>query len=251
MKQLFTLIAIFFTTALFAQDYNTLLKEAQNLERQVKEEEALAKYKMLEQNYPNDLTANIKCAQLLLSTGGRIANVKQRTLPYMNAKLYAEKAWQLDSNSAEVNYTMALVAKAFSEVETDNKKIAAYTRQVFIYTSKALAINTNHGKANYLLGKWHMQVADISWAKKTAIKAIYGESLPTASIDTAIVYMEKCRRLEPYYVANYLDLAKAYQQINRPTLALEVLNKLVKLPTRTGDDVKLKEEGKQLLDQTL
>jgi FimV-like protein len=46
---------------------------------------------------------------------------------------------------------------------------------------------------------------------------------------------------------NYLDLAKAYIQDDKPPKAIEVLKQLVKLPLRTADDAALKEEGKKLL----
>jgi hypothetical protein len=50
-------------------------------------------------------------------------------------------------------------------------------------------------------------------------------------------------------VLNYLDLAKAYKYKSRPSQSIEVLNKLVRLPTRTADDADLKAEGKKLLDE--
>jgi hypothetical protein len=59
--------------------------------------------------------------------------------------------------------------------------------------------------------------------------------------------MEKCKTLMPYFVQNYLDLAKAYGYKNRPAQEIEILNKMVKLPTRTADDAALKEEGKKML----
>ena len=60
--------------------------------------------------------------------------------------------------------------------------------------------------------------------------------------------MEKCKSLEPYFVPNYLDLAKAYKDNRQPAPAIEVLLKLVKLPTRTSEDVLLKAEGAKLLE---
>ncbi len=80
------------------------------------------------------------------------------------------------------------------------------------------------------------------------MKTLYG-GLPKGDIDSAILYMEKCRVLDQYFVRNYLDLAKAYQYKSQPAKAIEVLNKLVKLPNRTADDAALKEEGKQILQQ--
>ena len=60
--------------------------------------------------------------------------------------------------------------------------------------------------------------------------------------------MEKCKTLEPYFAPNYLDLAKAYKEYRKPAQAIEVLNRLVKLPTRTTDDIAVKAEGAKLLE---
>ena len=134
-----------------------------------------------------------------------------------------------------------------TDVETENKKIVAYVKDVKRYADKALAINPNHARANYTLGKWHYEMSNLSGIKKIAVKLFYG-GLPDGDMDKAIEYMEKCKTLEPYFVTNYLDLAKAYKDNHRPAQALEVLNKLVKLPTRTSEDVALKAEGAKLLE---
>lgn len=117
-----------------------------------------------------------------------------------------------------------------------------------MYSDRALALNPNHGKANYILGKWNYEVSTLSWVKKAAVKVAYG-GMGSASLDSAYKYMERCRTLEPYYVQNFLDLAKAYKNDYKPSKAIEVLNQLVKLPTRTADDVALKAEGKQMLSE--
>jgi tetratricopeptide (TPR) repeat protein len=96
------------------------------------------------------------------------------------------------------------------------------------------------------MGKWHYEMANLSGLKKVAVKMLYG-GLPPGTMEEAIQYMEKCKTLEPYFVANYLDLAKAYKDDHKPAQAIEVLNKLVKLPTRTTDDIALKAEGAKLL----
>jgi tetratricopeptide (TPR) repeat protein len=134
-----------------------------------------------------------------------------------------------------------------TDVETDNKKIVAYVKDIKRYAAKALSINPNHAKANYTMGKWHYEMATLSGMKKAAVKLFYG-GLPDGDIEKAIDYLEKCKTLEPYFATNYLDLAKAYKENRKPAQAIEVLNRLVKLPTRTTDDIAVKAEGNKLLE---
>jgi tetratricopeptide (TPR) repeat protein len=162
------------------------------------------------------------------------------------AKSLAEKALLIDSTNADANYARGLVAWRLSEVETENKKVVANIKEAKTYIDKALAINPNHGKANYLLGKWNFDLVNTAWTKKVAVKVLYG-GIPEATLDNAFKYMELSRKNEPYYVQNFLDLAKAYKFDNNPSKAIEVLNQLVKLPTRTPDDAAMKAEGKKML----
>ena len=126
------------------------------------------------------------------------------------------------------------------------KKIVTYVKDVKIYADKAVVINPNHAKANYTLGKWHYEMVTLSGIKKVAVKLFYG-GLPDGDLEKAIFYMEKCKTIEPYFAPNYLDLAKAYKEFRRPANAIEVLNKLVKLPIRNSEDILIKAEGAKML----
>jgi tetratricopeptide (TPR) repeat protein len=238
-----------FTTVinLYAQDVNVLLKEADNLEIKLKEPEALDKYKEVLVLEPNNIKALVKATELSCSIGGRLKDKNDKKLQYETALAFAKRAFAAAPNNADACYAMAVASGRMTDVETENKKIVAFVKDIKVYADKALAINGNHGKANYAAGKWHFEMVNLSGLKKAAVKVFYG-GLPEASLDSAIVYMEKSRKYEPYFVINYLDLAKAYQQDNQPTLAIEVLQKMVRLPLRTADDAALKAEGQKMLD---
>jgi len=144
---------------------------------------------------------------------------------------------------------MALVMAKLAEVADENKRAALLIRQTKFYADNAVTLNPNNARANYVLGKWHYDMINAAWIKKIS-KILYG-GLPKADMDSAVYYMEKCRSIDQYFVRNYLDLAKAYQYNNRPSLALDVLKKLIKLPNRTADDAALKQEGQAMLDKMM
>lgn len=247
MKALFIVALSVCFLASKAQDVNTMLKEASNLEKQFKEADALQKYMQVADADPKNITALVKCTELNCSIGAKQKDIPAKS-PYYNAALvYAQKAYAADSNNFASNYAMALVAGKMTEIADENKQIVAWVRQTKLYADKAVMLNPNDAKSNYVLGKWHYEMVNLSWAKKAAVKVIYG-GLPKGDIDSAIFYMEKCRKLDQYFVRNYLDLAKAYQYNNRAALELDVLTKLVKLPNRTADDAALKAEGQKMLD---
>lgn len=231
----------------FAQDAGVALKEAANLERQLKDADALAKYKEVLAVAPNNMVALIKCTEINSNIGDRVGKNDKRTF-YTEAFNYARQAWMADSNSADACYAMALANSKLLEIETENKKVIALQREVKLYADKALAFNANHARANYLEGKWNYDIVTLPELKLAATKTFH-KGFGDVDIDSAIIYMEKCRSLEQYFAPNYLVLAKAYKFKRRPAQAVEVLTKLVKLPTRTPNDVAIKTEGQQLLTE--
>lgn len=244
MKPLLLIVLVMATLTGYSQDINVLLKEADNLERTQKEPEALEKYKQVLLLEPAHLKSLVKATELNISISRR--DEKNRRLLIESAYSFAQRAWNADSTQADAGYAMSLASWKMTEIEPENKKIVAYARDMKLYTEKALTINPAHAKSNYMLGKWNYEMTRLSGFKKALVKTIYG-GMAEASYEEAIKYLEKCRTAEPYFVAGYLDLAKSYKENRQPAPAIEVLTRLVKLPTRTSDDIALKAEGTALL----
>jgi effector-binding domain-containing protein len=248
MKQRLLMAVFFLMIGLIAssQDINVLLKEADNLEKQLKETAALEKYKQILLLESGNIKALVKATELHVNIGGREKDKGSKKLYYESALSYAKRAFDNNNNNADAAYAMALANGKLVDVETENKKIVAYVKEIKIYADKAVTLNPNHARANYTLGKWHYEMVTLSGLKKAAVKLFYG-GLPDGDIDQAILYMEKCKTIEPYFAPNYLDLGKAYKEASQPAKAIEVLSKLVKLPTRSSEDIAIKAEGAQLL----
>lgn len=250
MKKIIFLIAIFvgaFLNFAQAQDIATLLKEGLQLERSQKEIEALDKYKLVLNQEPSNITALVKAAELsTMLAGFNEKDTKSKQLFLSSAGAYAVRAYSANPKNAEAAYVMALTQAKLSEIQPDNKKLIECVRNSKIYADEALAINPGHAKANFTVGKWHMEMANLNLVKKAAVKLMYG-GLPEGSMDSAIVYLEKARTLDPYFVNTYLELAKIYDQLHQPTKVLEVLTKMVKLPTRKTEDISLKAAGAKML----
>ncbi|MDP1973644.1 MAG: hypothetical protein Q8J87_11760 [Sediminibacterium sp.] len=249
MKIRFLFIGLFFCSWIgttFSQDIAILAKEAENIERQLKEPEALVKYKQILVLEPNNIKYLVKATELEIAIGGREKDEKNKRLFFESAMAYAQRALKIDPNNADANYAMATVSGKMTDLDIENKKIVAYVKDVKEYADKALSINANHARANYTLGKWHYEMVTLSGIKKAAVKLFYG-GLPNGDLDKAILYMEKSKSLEPYFVTNQLDLAKAYKENRQPSKAIEVLERLVKMPNRSFNDIALKAEGAKLL----
>ena len=204
MKNIITFALLLFTSSVIAQDLNVVLKEAANFERSLKEDQALEKYKQALTIDPTSTVALVKASELSAAIGARQPDKKGKIPLYDAAFTYALKAVSAAPDNADANYVMSVAVARLAEIETENKKMVAYVRDIKVYADKALTINPNHAKANYALGKWHSDMVQMSWAKKAAAKALFG-GLPDAKIEDAIKYMEKARSLDQYYVVNYFS----------------------------------------------
>jgi hypothetical protein len=248
MKQILLVFLLACFGRLIAQDNIVLLKEAENLERSFKEPEALEKYKQILANDAANIKALVKATELSCSLGSRKENKNDKRLNFESALAFAQRAAKADANSADANYALAMASGKMTEVETENKKIVAYVKDTKAFADKAIAINPNFGKAYFILGRWHYEMVNLSGIKKAAVKLFYG-GLPDASLENAIMYMEKCKTLDPYYMINYFYLNKAYKDNDKPAKQIEVLSKMVKLPNRTLDDAAMKEDAQKQLQQ--
>lgn len=248
MKKGLVILILMVGMTVTAQDVNVLMKEAVNFERALKIDEAAEKYQAVVKLEPGNVKALVKLSELYASKGSLLKDKAQQRQMYEKALQYAEAAIAADNKSADAYYARAMVAGKMTDVEDENKKMIQHVKDIKTYADKALELDPNHGKGNYVLGKWYFEIASLNWAKRAALKLLFG-GMPDATIEDAIKYMEKGRKLEPYFVANYLDLAKAYRYDNKPMKAIEVLNMLVKLPTRTVHDVAFKAEGRKLLNE--
>ena len=195
---------------------------------------------------PRNVHALCKLAELQSILGEKATDKKTKQLYFETSYSFAKRAWLADSNRVESNYVMAMASGKMTDFESDNKKVVGYVRDIKDYAERAIKINPNYGKAQYVLGKWHYEMYILSGFKKAAVKLMYG-GLPSGDPDIAIACMEKCRTLEPYFVSNYLDLGRAYKEVRKPTQAIDVLTKLQKLPNRNSADPLLKAAGATLL----
>jgi tetratricopeptide (TPR) repeat protein len=230
-----------------AQDAAFLIDSAKKLELKFKEEKAYELYKQANTIKPT-VETNTKLAELSLNIGARQADPLQKIDFYKKAQTYANAASWIDSANADVLYTTALVYDKLYGAEEKKELIAEDIRLTRYFINKAIAANPNNGRYYHLLGHWHLELLNLNPVKKAAVRILYG-SLPPASIDSAIAYMEKSKSMEQYYCWNFYDLGRAYSFNRQYEKAMAVLQQLAKLPTRRQDDIEIKKQGAILLQQ--
>jgi tetratricopeptide (TPR) repeat protein len=230
-----------------AQDINSLLKDAQQLESAFKEPEALQKYLDVVRYQPNNLSALIKISELYSILGKHQGTKDKQKEYYRNARAYAQKALAVNGNSSDANVVMALAMGRLALISSGDEKIKA-VKDVKTYSEKSVQLDPNNFKGYHVLAKWHYEVSDLNSVEKWLVKVAY-EALPKASLDDAIKYFEKSRQLNPSFLLNYLELAKCWHRKDNNKKAREYLELMLKMPNKIGEDSSIKAKGKKLLEE--
>ena len=240
----FCFLIFFAPMVLFAQnDVASLLSQGAALEKQLKEPEALEKYKEVLKKDPNNLTA-LTSASFLSSKIGVRSSGDTKVKLYNDAREYGERAVKIAPNDAEANYVMGVAMGRIAEF-SDTKQKIEYSKDVKKYAEAALEADKTHAGAWHLLGKWNHGVKDLGATKLLIIKTIYG-GLPKASFETAIECYNKAIKYDSDYILYYLDLAKSYEKLGQKDYAKAVLKKAMALTPKYVDDPKYLAECRQM-----
>lgn len=228
------------------QDINTLMKDAQQLEARFNDKEALNKYLEIYKYQQNNIVVLCRISELYALVGRREQSKDGQADFYKKAKAFAQHALRVNSNSSEANFVMALAMGRIALISSGEDKINA-VKEIKSFAEKSIQLDPNYFKPYHILGKWHFEVSELSQFERWLLKVAYG-SLPKSSLDTSIKFYEKSRQLNPGFLLNYLELARAYKRKDQENKSIELLTTMLKLPPSSSNDAHIKSEGKKLLE---
>lgn len=232
---------------LFSQDLNPLFKEARQQETAMHENEAFLKYAEILKQEPSNLISLCKCSELSSRIGARQSGKEKMEVYFKAARNYASAALGSNPNSSEANFVMALALGRLSLIAGTRERIIL-ARDIKLYAEASIRLDPSNFKPYHVLGKWNFEVSDLNIAERSIAKIIYG-GLPAASLKQSIYYFEKSRSLNPAFLLNYLELARAYHRNNENDKALNLLRNLLTLPNMIYDDARVKVTARQLLKE--
>jgi len=241
------LLLVAFPIISFAQSsqVSVLLQEAKKLDKSMHEEAALQKYQAVLKIDPSNYEAMWHTSFLFARVGNRQTDIEIKKQYFNSAKLYAEKALQLNAIDAQANYVMAAAMGRIALISPPKEKVTA-SRDIKKYAELAIQYNPNHSGAYYILGVWNYQVATLNFAERSAAKYLFG-GIPDGSLDNAIKNFVQAIKLDPDYILYYLDLARALKEKQYKDETIKILNKALTLPSKTEDDAGYLEACRKML----
>ena len=249
-KFLATIFFVFSFHFLIAQssDAPLLVKQGNDLLSQMKEEEALEKYKAALKSDPNNYEAAHGASLMCSRIGNRQTDDQKKREYFVVAKQYAVKSLKLNPTDAESNFVMAVAMGRMALISGSKDKVAA-SRDIKNYADLAVKYNPNHAGAWHVLGKWNYEVANLNFMERAAANSLFGGLPEGADVNRAIECYTKAIALDGNDILFYLDLAKAYDNIDKQDKAIETLKIALVLKPRFEDDANYLKQCKALLDE--
>lgn len=240
-------LLLFWGELAFTQDFNSLIQEAEKLEKEQKEILALKKYTEAQKLKPTDLHVLYKCSELYSRIGVRETNSASRDQYYNSSLAFAQMAYKYHPQSDDANVAMSMALGRLALTRSGKEKVAT-VKEIKTYADNAIRINSKNFKAWHIIGKWHYEVSNLNFFEKAAIKLIYG-GLPNSSFSASVKAYEKVKELNPYFGSNYLELAKAYHKLDDNKNAEKNLKYVIAMPNYTEEDPIVKTNANKLLSE--
>lgn len=242
--------SLFFPAQLLAQISATdFIAHGDSLARLFDNRSALQSYLKAHAADSANCTALWKIAEAHINVGEESHQLTQRQCYYL-AEKWARKAVARCPNTANAHFFVAVTSGLLALHEGGKQKIAR-SKIVKAEAEKTLQLDPQHHGAYHVLGRWHRELANLSWVLKTAAKIIYGGVPPGASNEAAAINFKKAIAISPTWINHHKELALTYIEMKEWELAREQLQIALELPIQDHQDEFHKKECRKLLEQVI
>jgi tetratricopeptide (TPR) repeat protein len=240
---------LFISTQVFSQ--NTVFEQGLALEKEFKVEEALAKYREVLKIQPNHSGALTHASRMISNIGGRLPlTVKPEKKKYFEeAMALAERALKLDKNSIDAHLAYVVSLGLLSEVSESAQEKVKHAKVIYNEATAMIALDSTFAAAYFVLGKWHSELARLTWFERLACELFFGGLPEGISMDKAILYLKKASALEPNTILYLFGEASAYHYKGDNKKAITLLKHALTLPIKEPDDIQRKKRCADLLKE--
>ncbi len=207
-------------------------------------EEALALLNDSLQHNPGAPDLLWRRSRVRVELGMRVRDKERQRDLYRLGLEDARAAIAADSLNSQAYVAAAIAAGRLALVSSPRTKVT-YVRQIRAYIDRALALNPNDDIAYHVRGRWHYEVATLSFFERTLVRVIYG-GLPDASLEAAAADFRRALALRERIV-HHLELGRTLLRLGDREGAIQELEQALALPPTEPDDPTYQEEARQLL----
>lgn len=183
--------------------------------------QALAQYRHALALHPDSPDANYRIAKQLFDQTFLTRDDEEVRRLADEALPFAERALELDETAPNLVGVSVLYGQL--ALYGDNRTKVDYGRRIRRYVERALEIDPNYAWAHHVLGRWHVEISKLGFAKRLLAALLYG-GLPRGKLSNGIEHLQRASALDPDNVAHLVELGFAYRMDGRNDRALECWN---------------------------
>ena len=244
MKKIISLLLLFVAITLLGQELDKL-SQANKFRQQGKYENELQELDKLLINDKDNVEILWRIAQAHFDIADQSEDKDVQKKHFYSGFKSAEKAVKIDPNNARANHWYATLIGKIGMLEGNKQKIKN-SYKVKEYALKSLEIDPNYDGSNHLLGRWHYEIASLSWPERKIASLIYSKP-PNGSFERAISYFKKAAKLKPDEIRHQFWLGKTYLKTKEKEKAREAFRKVSTMKAFDNSDIIMKKEAAKLL----
>lgn len=238
-------LALFAAHALHAQDAQAFLKKGDDLDKALKNKEALQAYLEADRLQPNRSETLRLIAREYALMMADTSSKKEKTA-LINASLdFAQRAVKADPKNARAHLALAICYGRVAELQSAKQRIE-YAKKIEEEAALAVALDPNEDYAWHVLGRWNYEIANLNPVLAFFAEKFFGK-LPHGTNARAIECFRKAIALNSTRVVHHAELGRAYAAVGDKAKARQELEKALSLPSVEKDDSETKARAQQAL----
>ncbi|SKC78662.1 hypothetical protein [Ohtaekwangia koreensis] len=225
--------------------------EGMHLEKEFKVEAALEKYELCLKSNPHHAQALTHASRMLSNIGGRLPVDKkeEKKKYYSKAKAYAIRSVAINNQDIEARLAYIISMGLMTEVAGSPREKIQDAKLIRQEADAMIKMDSTFAPAYFILGKWHFELARLSWIEQMACKFFFGGLPENISMDAAIKNLKKASELQPNTILFLFGEASAYHYQDEDDKAVKLLQQALALPLKEPDDIPRKERCTALLKE--
>ena len=189
-------------------DVAALMEKGDRHDGRLEASEALACYREVEKQLPNDADLLVRIARQYRHLMADARGEEEKLKLGRTAIAYSEKAAQLGPRNAEAQLAPAISYGKLVELLSSREQVQA-SAIIKACSERAVKLDAGNDLAWHILGRWHRVMADTSGVKRAMAGLLFG-TLEKGSIDEALRCLHKAAALAPARLMHEYELGRAY-----------------------------------------
>ena len=249
-KTILLLWIILIGNEIFAQGPD-FFSQGLRLEKEFKVEAAWEKFELAIRQNPKNAEALTHASRMVSNIGGRFAKAEreQKLDFYKRARVYAEKAIEIEPSYPEARLAYVIALGLQSEIETNPHEKVRYAQNIHTEATRILQLDSTFAEAYFILGKWQFELSRLNWMELMACRIFFGGFPEEISMRRALDYFNQANSYKQDTILFLFGLASAQHDLGENDKASQTLQKALALPLSEPDDALRKERCQNLLKQ--